>query len=263
MRDILISEKTGEQIVNRKIREKKPFWVMTKGGKVYIESVVKDRNVRVTNKTWSEIKSGVEPKFVWLYNEFMSQIDKFVWDNQFSIGTIEFDGVRARINKDYYRKLETGSEFFSVDMNSCFWQMAYKLGYIDDLLFNRYMNDSSTKQSKRLCVSLLGRVSSKRYWMPEINQYNRIVCNEKYYKDIYENVRGLAYLHINNCIDLLEGKYYWSNIDCIAFDVEHYKLISDYFKNEGIRISVNYCKKLDDRTALNGNKIKVIERVKK
>jgi hypothetical protein len=146
-------------------------------------------------------------------------------------------------NRDNWDKLTTGDTFYLIDMVSCYWQMAYKLGYIDKELFDRFMYNDEYKQAKRLCFTLLKKnviVGEQFKGDVVINNY---ICDSSLINDIFFNVRNISSVYISELVGLINKDYLFFNVDGIAVTQNRYQEVSKFFKDNDIKVSVNICSK--------------------
>jgi hypothetical protein len=267
MREIVMRERHFAEILEKYKRENRAYKMVYRNGKKYFEGDWGDKIIRLVGEKEAERKISKDDKVESsnlgvLVKLFQDSVDRYLLGCDFHLAEIGYKGIMNKINREYYRELPIGGEFVSIDIVSCYWQMAYKLGYIDKDMYDKYMNNSRYKQAKRLCVALLGRPFIKKYVIPKKGIDMDVSCDMGLYKTMFKNIRDLAYTHIQECCEIVDGKYYWRNIDCIAVDFQDYKKVSEFFKSKNIKISISYAVKIDNYICNNGGKIKVIERRK-
>jgi hypothetical protein len=155
---------------------------------------------------------------------------------------IDFHGVSRSKNKEAWKYLKNKEIFYNVDLSSAYWQIAYKLGYINKKLFLKYIENDDYKQAKRYCISFLARENYMIYFDGRNN--NRIECDNSCFNTIYSNIRHELY----NTIDKIKNQvsnwieYNIDGISVMSKDLDFTKEILDQLD---LRYKVNECFKVD------------------
>tara|TARA_R110000764_G_scaffold542_8_gene2107 strand:- start:16942 stop:17739 length:798 start_codon:yes stop_codon:yes gene_type:complete len=165
---------------------------------------------------------------------------------------IKFTGFARNKNYQLYNDLPDGQIFWNVDLSSAYFQIAYRLGYINTKFFDKYMFQDKYKSVKRLCVSFLGR-SNKMVYNNEIGNYE-INCDTTILRQVYANVRNELYTIIKNISEHTE--YIEYNIDGITILPADKQLVKDYFQSLGLEFASSMCTKISDRQYKQGTQIK-------
>lgn len=166
---------------------------------------------------------------------------------------VNFKGVSRSKNHKGYERLPVGSIFYNIDLNSAYWQIAHKLGYISDNVFNKYQFDDKYKSVKRLCVSFLSRPNKKTYHQLDGTAFT-VHCDTSILKQVYDNIRSELYRTINDIADQVD--YIEYNIDGISILPEDKQLVKQYFNDLGLLYSTKLCVKLDEYKYKSGIKVK-------
>jgi|688.fasta_scaffold619034_2 hypothetical protein len=155
---------------------------------------------------------------------------------------IDFHGCARAKNKASWLSLKNKEIFYNLDLSSAYWQMAYKLGYINEKLFLQYIENDDYKQAKRYCVSFLARENHMRYF--DGRPINEITCDTSCLNTVYMNIRHELYNTIDNIKNQVENwiEYNIDGISVMSKDLDFTKEILDQF---GLRYKVNECFKID------------------
>jgi hypothetical protein len=154
--------------------------------------------------------------------------------------SINFKGVTKDKDLNVWREMKIGQFFYNVDLNSAYWQMAHKLGYIDAELFQRYLNADDFKSLKRLCISFLARQNKKNYYYNDI-QYT-IYCDNNALIQVYTNIRNSCYEIIDQCNTSVPVLAY--NIDSVYVLPEHLKTIKSILEGNEYKYKFTLCQKI-------------------
>ena len=121
--------------------------------------------------------------------------------------------------------------------------MAHKLGYISDRLFHNYIHRDEFKEAKRYCVSFLARENEMVYY--DNREIDRIICDTRVLKQIYENIRHELYNTIEKLKNLAPNWINY-NIDGISVKKSEMLPICNFLDENKIIYKVNECIKIDN-----------------
>lgn len=170
-----------------------------------------------------------------------SQIDK---NNDLLSLKIEFDGLSKYKNHKGWKKLKSPSVFYSVDINSAYWQFAYRLGYISKQLYLKYMNDPQYKEVKRYAISFLSRENEMVYF--DDREIKHVVCDISAFRQIYDNIRNEMYRTIDSIAKRLPN-FIEQNIDCISVSEQDLVFTTEQFDKLGLQYKVQEIVKVDSK----------------
>lgn len=154
-----------------------------------------------------------------------------------------FNEISRDKNYKVWKKMPIGLEFYLVDLNSAYWQMAYKLGYINKSLFLKYLDDDKYKEAKRYCISFLARVDYMQYH--DGREVDKIECNVDCLIQVYENIRNALYLAISDAKSTTT-EWLEFNIDAVTVKKEDVHLIANSFDNMKLLYKIKKCIKIAD-----------------
>ena len=169
-------------------------------------------------------------------------------------------------NLENYDKLQVDDIFWNIDLNSAYWQIAHRLGYISHNLFFKYMNNDDYKEAKRYCISFLARHNKMIYNTPisetETTKYE-IYCNTTLFEKIFHNIRNELYNCIYNAMQdtLKNNSWIEYNIDGVTvLNRESLNQIKDKFIEMNLFFKSTLCTKINDLKYQYGNKSKNIRK---
>lgn len=183
-----------------------------------------------------------------LYRQLYLNQDLFYLD-------VQFNGSSRQKNPKAWNALKIGDFFYYIDLDSAYWQVAYKCGYINERMFKKYLSDDRYKQAKRYVISFLGRDNKMRYYNNN-DEFYEIVCDRDLFSTIYMNIRYALYNYIN---DALKEASNWIeyNIDGLAVHNTDVDKIQDYFTRNNLKFKIIECRKLNDREFSYKSKIRL------
>lgn len=166
---------------------------------------------------------------------------------------ITFSGMSRKKNKIEFEKMPIGTFFYNLDLNSAYWQIAYKLGYIDFDMFTKYQNDDEFKVAKRLCISFLSRKNRKNYYVNGAE--HTIICDTGVLKQVYTNIRNTLYNIFTECS--VEVEYIAYNIDSIYIKKSDLPAVKKIFDEMGLQYKLVLCQKTAQREYVYGNEKRI------
>ena len=163
-------------------------------------------------------------------------------------------------NKNFegWEKLEVGAYFYSIDIKNAYWQIAHKIGYINDEFFQKYLYNDDFKQAKRFCISFLARTNKTNYISNE--QKHVISCNMDLFNQAYSNIRNLLYKIIYECVQSTNNNYLEYNIDGLYILNTDVKNVKTILKSHGIISKLIECVKTGDSEYSMQNRIRTFKR---
>ena len=164
---------------------------------------------------------------------------------------IDFDNSSRAKNYYNWDKLNVGDFFYNIDLNSAYWQVAHKLGYLSDKMYESYIDLDEYKMVKRLCVSFLARTNKRKYH----NEHKsfEIKCNTESLQQIYRNIRYYLYNVVAEAVDSTD-EWIEYNIDGVTVLNTDVDKIQKYFDDNNWKYKITECRKLSDVEYLYGNK---------
>jgi len=150
-----------------------------------------------------------------------------------------------------WQKLPIGSFFYNIDLSAAYWQIAYRIGYIDTITFQKYLEDDRYKQAKRLCFSFLGRENKMTYFHPNQQTPVEIRCDMTVLRTVYDNVRNELNRIIVKAAEHA-GEFIEYNTDGITVFHTQVNQIKKYFQSESLMFKITKCKKISDTHYLHG-----------
>ena len=163
---------------------------------------------------------------------------------------INFGGASREKNYDVWESLSVGDYFYNLDLKSAYWQVANKLGYLNDKMYDKYISSDEYKMAKRLCISFLARQNYMVYYVD--GKELQINCDTSVLKRVYENIRYYLYSTITSCLnDELSWLEY--NIDGITITANGLDHVKEYMSKHNLQFKITECKKIDNKQYLYGS----------
>jgi hypothetical protein len=146
-------------------------------------------------------------------------------------------------SKNLKKAKRTGEELYEVDLNSCYWVTAHKLGFISDELFEKGWSKRS--ECKIGLVTSIGSLNKQTY--VEQYEYGKSQGMKKDGKD--ESYRPYYWAIINDVVRVMNStiasvpKHHFMMwlTDCIYIKKESLEIVQNHFEIEGFEHKMNSC----------------------
>lgn len=221
--------------------------------------LVHDTMIATTAKNNNLILGSLtKAKFIAFLGRFNKQLYKRfrTIDMLYSIN-IQFDGQSRGRNDELWDTMPAGRYFYNVDFKKAYWQIAYKLGYIDHTLYSEYIDNDLFKPAMRYCFSFLARQNYMVYHTPRTKV--QITCDTSVLNKVYENVRHQLYIEVAKAKEGCTGIVEW-NIDGVSVLAKDLDTVCKKIAASGLKYKVTECRKIDEYTYSSGDKVKNFKR---
>ncbi len=159
-------------------------------------------------------------------------------------------------NVSAWNEVSLGSYFYCIDLNSAYWQSAYKLGYISEKMFLNY--DSSQveyKSAKRLCFSFLSRNAKADYYLGSDFLYS-VSCEDSEFVFAFDNIRNYLQNIIYELVRCVGFEYLEYTIDSVFVRSDKVDVVKAKLRELGLEFKIIQCKKTNDTDYFYGSKLK-------
>lgn len=197
--------------------------------------------------------------FLGMFNRIMYK--QFSKNPELLTKKVEFNGVSRKKNTDLWDSLNYGTMFYNLDLSSAYWQMAFRLGYISEKVYYKYIDLDEYKEAKRYCISFLARANKKKYISKTGEEYE-IRCDMSPLQNVYENIRNELYSTIQSVADNFDCVLE-QNIDGITVLRDDYKKAKELLTKKGLKFKVTQCIKMNDYEYFYGVKPRSFKKIPK
>ena len=246
-----LSEFDYKSIVDNQHANKKVFKEQTHGSrkKLFVYNQLIASHVQSTAVDVGHI---TRQQFASFLGTFSRGLYKTIVNNEDLLNLhIQFKGFSRNKNHQLWTALPVNQLFYNIDLSSAYWQIAFRLGYITEKHFIKYLSDDRYKSAKRLCISFLARPNKMVYHRPD-GQVTTIHCDMTPLKQVYNNIRNELYTVIQSISETTEYLEY--NIDGITVLPVDLKKVSDYFHSLNLKYKTTICCKLNESSYSYGSK---------
>lgn len=247
-RGLIVSGEKYKQFLAIQMANKSPYYEHYIGSRksIILEgktlcTTISEQNLDVGDLTTQQFGSFIGRFNKQLYKQFSVHPELFTQN-------IIWKGLSRDKNNDLWEEMEIGEYFYNLDLNSAYWQIAYRLGYVNEKMYLRYLPDDAYKKAKRYCISFL----SRRNWITN-QDGEQIKCDTDVLRTVYQNIRHELYKVIEKAAEIAP-EYLEYNIDGISVRQNDIKAIKAYFQSEGLRFKITECRKVSEKEYYYGRK---------
>ncbi len=151
-------------------------------------------------------------------------------------------------NSDVWDSMQVSDEFYIVDINRCYWTIAWQLGYISKRMFLSAVNNTNPVY-KDMCNRALACVKSvtrQIYYKQGVKKLTKVYDKSRQ-QIMYDNIRFTAFNLLGKLRDLVgEERTLGYTIDGIKVFKEDIQGVCDYFDGHNFNYTIELCKKADD-----------------
>lgn len=154
--------------------------------------------------------------------------------------------LQRKKNADLWATMPVGSHFFAIDINNCWFQMAHRLGYIED---KKYKKWSKQTEYKRVVQRFLPMASSKtdRWTLKKgVRITLPLPFHKRMHNRMYVNVRNEANGIMEKVLQKLGTDFVYVNTDEIAVIGEKRLIVCQTLTEHGVDYKLTLCKKISE-----------------
>lgn len=180
--------------------------------------------------------------FINICSQVKKSANKWLIAHNYNIKEVErmhSDG--GQVNDEYWLSIAVKENFWCIDIDSCYWQMAHRLGYISRKLYADYMWLEEFKTTKHLALSFLPRPTHKIYYSNGQQSW-RIECDSHQWEIMYSNIVTSSYNLIHKLQELTgRDKVILRRADAIYVKQTELEVIKNYLKQQKIEFKMALC----------------------
>lgn len=230
--------KNGLRFIVKKKRSRR---VLMYAGKPMVISKGKTRSEPIPGKKRNKKR---DREVLALMSSVKRSFTKFILKHNFAID-IEPDQYKSSYrNTDSWMNLKKGEEFWYVDVNHCFWRIAFLKGYISKTMYQNMLERADMKLYRNMALACVVAPNSCEYWQGEKLLYEIEEANE-IYGTMYNNIRRTAYNTIGRIAEAIGDACIGYRIDGIMVTSDYVEVVKTMMEEADFFYKVEDCKKVD------------------
>lgn len=232
-------QKDGKQFI---IEEKRnSVTIIGKGGKV--KAVIdKENSISKIKKSNSSLSKGsLLSIFATVKKSFITALSK-----NLEIERLPQFHPSTFTNRDTWNDLRKGRVFYYIDVNHCYWRIAYLQGYISEYYYNKILENPEYKLYRNMALASIKAPKTRKYYNNGELQLT-VTEDTRILDTAYANIRYTAW-NLMGAIKTEVGqdclKYITDGIMVFKKDVDY---VCDCLDNADLTYSIVKCKKLNKK----------------
>lgn len=246
-----VSEETWDMYLRGFIRNLATFNIETKRNRKVL--MLKGKVALIQDKKKHTDENVSPSKIVNLIGSVAKSFNRFIEKNE-EVELIEGKAIANYTNSKLWRNLEIGDEFYYMDMNHCYWRIAFLLGYISERLYKNTLKKDHMKKYRNMALACT--IAPKK---TEVYRQGRLVQSyeeDKQYQNImYTNIRRTAWNMMHEAKELIPDHCLGYRTDGIMYlnegDVE--EGLKTFFDSMNMTYTITKCVKVSEKTFLHGD----------
>jgi len=211
-------------------------------------SVYVDNKIVLLNKNRKKrykVNKAHERDMFNFFGQVQKSINKYTVQVDFNIRKIEKRFGSTKKNHEKWREMENGELFYYVDINHCFWRIAFLQSYINKKLYEKILVDERLKQYRNMSLALIIAPKKRKYYV-DGKLLNEITEDKSMFRTIYDNIRFTSYNTMGDCMELSKKDFIAYFTDGIMIsNKKTLKKVGNFISSKGFNYKVKECCKVD------------------
>lgn len=243
------SENGFNQIKNNLIKKKCTFVLDSKrDSNILINKSIK--LFAVSKKQVDKQDKKLQSEILSLFGQVKKNINKYIVSNDFNINRIPQNCSSVNRDTINFKSMDIGQEFSYIDINHCFWRIAYIQGIISKKLYESILEKPHLKKFRNMSLSCIIAPRERTYFKNGIEQIT-ITEDTSIYEAIYDNIRFFSYNLCGEIKNRIPKDTFLSHrTDAILCLTKSERLVIDIIEEHNLSCKVIKCKKIDEKTYL-------------
>lgn len=234
-----------DEYIENFCQRKKDFIIETKrsthtmfldGGAVFMSKRSKKKKVKKNNH-----KAVIN-----LFATVQKSINKYIVDSDFTVEKVKEKCSSTKTDKSKWDGLGDGEIFYYVDINHCYWRVAFLNGYISERVYSNILKKTDLKVERNMSLAMIIAPKKRKYYkdgkiLLEIQEEKTI------YKTIYNNIRYTAYNLMGDCMKLSGSSFIAYRTDGIMLTEEAVDDVVELITSKGFDCTIQECSKINSK----------------
>lgn len=197
-------------------------------------------------------KQGIEKKenrksIISLFAQVQKSVNKFIVDANFDIEKVEDNFKSTKTNKDKWNRIENGEVFWYIDINHCYWRIAFLKGYISEKLYKNTLAKSDLKIERNMSLAMIFAPKKRKYYIQ--GEFVVEISEEKtLWRTLYNNIRFTAYNLMGECMELSGDSFISYRTDGIMVTEDVVNDVSELISDKNFEYTIEKCIKLNNKS---------------
>jgi len=179
------------------------------------------------------------------------QVNTFLRENGNTIEKIEKIHSPIYRDNDAWNELPNETELKYIDINHCYWRIAYLKGYISETFYKNTLKSKKSKLFRNIALASLIAGRKRTYYIRG-EENHEIEENTEIYKTIYANIRYSASNFLGEIAGKIKGYCYNYRVDGMLVHPDYVDFVAQEFAKHNFSYTISDCSKVSDTHFFNG-----------
>ena len=184
-------------------------------------------------------------KIISIFSQVAKAVNKYIVSVNFDVPIVKQRYTSTATNRKKWESIKIGQSFCYVDVNHCFWRIAYMYGYIGEKLYNNTLNKPELKLYRNMALACIVAPQIREYYVRGV-KVNEISEDKTLYSIIYNNIRYNSYNIMGEIMDAVgESDFIGYRTDGIMVSKKALSIVKEMLIEQGFSYTIEDCVKLD------------------
>lgn len=227
--------------------QKRTFMV---GKKRRVKKIIFNNKILVLNKNKNHVKSKKKSSEInSLLGQVAMAVNRFIIKSGLVVEKIKQVHLALAVSRKKYRLMKDGAKFYYVDINHCFWRIAFLKGYIGEKLYEKWANEQGElKTFRNMSLGCIKAPDGRTYYIRGVESYE-IEEDKTLQCIIYDNIRFTCYNFLGEIAKEVQDDFIAYKTDGIMVDSKKgLANVKKLMKKNNFMFTVKECEKIDELT---------------
>jgi hypothetical protein len=204
----------------------------------------------IANKNKNHVKSKEKSSTInSLLGQVSRAVSRFILKSGLEIEKIKQVHPAVAVSRKKYRLMKDGAKFYYVDINHCFWRIAFLKGYIGEKLYEKWANEQGElKTFRNMSLGCIKASEGRTYYIRGVRSYE-IEEDKTLQCTIYDNIRFTCYNFLGEISKEVGDNFIAYKTDGIMVDNKKgLAKVKKLMKKNNFMFTVKECEKIDELT---------------
>jgi len=202
-------------------------------------------NLYCGNQFSIKLQTDKERQVITLFGNVKKGFNRFILKNNLTIKEVKPIYSSYFRNYEAFKHLPDNTDFEIIDVNHCYWRIAYLLGYISERIYKNTLKKSDMKLFRNMALSCTIAPKIREYYI-DGKKINEIMEDTRMYQTMYKNIRYTSYNIIGDiCEKIGEKNCLGYRTDGIFVLPQFSKEVKRLMRKNRLTFKTVKCRKID------------------
>jgi len=181
-----------------------------------------------------------------LFAQVQKNINSFYKKANFKVEKIKDKHPSTKSKISNWKALEINEAFWYIDINHCYWRIAFLKGYINERLYKATLAKPELKIERNMSLAMIIAPKKRKYYKKG-ELVLEVEEDKRFCRIIYDNIRFTAYNLMGECMKLSGKSFLGYRTDGIMVKESAVNKIAEHISDAGYEYSIQKCVKVDGK----------------